>query len=191
MNRKIIMILVTVGTFPVCAVCLILSILLFQQINYNTTILGLINGNQTISETEQVNPIIPDLSAIYVFGWPYLDESGTHSEGVEINLTFYDSQKLPIIFSGIPIVVQIEMTGCTLFNPGRGQLPVCKEIYKGEVQIDRSGRQEDLGRTTIRIPFSEINTNPEICMSSAKIHVIVKTIEQGIFESDEMVILGC
>jgi len=191
MNRKIIGLLVTVGTFTICVGCLILSIILFQQNNFSTIKLGLINGNQTVNKTEQVNPIIPDLSAIYVFVWPYLDESGTHNEGVEINLTLYDSQNLPIIFSGIPIVVQIEMTGCTLYNPVRGQLPVCKEIYKGEVQIDHSGQKEDLGRTIIRIPFSEINANPEICMASTKFHVIVKTLEQGIFESDEMGILGC
>lgn len=140
---------------------------------------------ETVTPTPQALPaptekpsggIIKDLAYIKAVNIPYSDDADPEWEGYDINLFWCDTKSELIHFRNIPVLVNIELFTAK-YNVETKQREIVRSVYKAEAQIDSS-----LSR--IRIPFKDINVDPDVDDCSGIGKVTVRTPEQGDFSFD-------
>jgi hypothetical protein len=126
--------------------------------------------------------IIKDLAYINAVNIPYSDDADPEWEGYDINLFWYDTKSELKHFRNITMLVTIELFTAK-YNVETKQREIVRSVYKAEAQIDSS-----LSR--IRIPFKDINVDPNVDDCSGIGKVTVHTPRQGDFLYDmEFVLL--
>lgn len=144
--------------------------------------------SEEISEIEEDNNrdlVIEDLAYIKILCLPYMDDSDPETDGIYIDLSFYNNKGKNISFDNIPVDVNIKFF-TTKFNWDTGEDEIVKPpVYEGVVKIDHSMRFSEMFGNYIRVPFEDIGPIPE--GESVMGVVIVKVITplQGEFEAKE------
>ncbi len=110
----------------------------------------------------------------------YSDDADPEWEGIAIYILWYDSQSELVFFRDVPVSVSIEIFIYEM-NWETQQKEIIRCVYSGKVQIDSSG-------TDIRIPFEDINANPDTDKNFGTGKVIVHTPEQGDFSHEFQVL---
>lgn len=124
--------------------------------------------------------IIKDLAYIKAGSRMYSDDADPEWEGIAIYILWYDSKSELVSFRNIPVSVTIEIFTYDM-NWETGQKEIIRCVYEGEVQIDGSG-------TDVRIPFEDINANPDTDKNFGIGKVIVHTPQQGDFSNEFQVL---
>jgi len=120
--------------------------------------------------------IIKDLAYIKALGILYSDDADPESEGIDIHIAWYDTKSEDVHFRNIPMLVTIELFTAK-YNVEVKQREIVRSVYKAEAQIDSS-----LSR--VRIPFKDINVDPNADDCSGIGKVTVHTPQQGDFSFD-------
>jgi hypothetical protein len=129
------------------------------------------------------NRIIPDLSYIKILAVPYTDDADQESEGISLNIEYYDSKSKTIPFSGVPLEVAIEFIGYKNVFAAADRSGG-ETVYQTTVSMDHSMRLEEVFGKYIWIPFSDMNVDPQKIYQLGSIVVTVTTPAQGSFVSD-------
>jgi len=113
--------------------------------------------------------IIKDLA--YIKGWSsmYSDDADPEYEGIGIHITWLDAKSEPIYFRNIPMSVSVEIF---TYRGNWEQKEIMRCVYKGNVQIDSSSSR-------IRIPFEDINADPNTDDQFGMGRVVIHTPKQG------------
>lgn len=147
---------------------------------------------ETVTPTPQPLPsptekpsgsIIRDLAYVSTMSSLYSDDADPDYEGSLIYIFWLDTESKPIHFRNIPVSVSVELfVGKPTLTPT--EKDIVRSVYKGEVQIDNS-------TSNIRIPFEDIEVNPNVdgCWGLSK--VTVHTPQQGDFSSELEYITLC
>ena len=139
-------------------------------------------------ETEENNNrdlIIKDLAYIKILCLSYTDDADPETDGISIDISFYDSKSEDISFYDIPIEVNIKIYA-TEFNLDTGEFEITKPpVYEGIVEIDHSMRLSEMFGNYIRVPFEDIEPLPDEESTMGILVVTVMTPSQGEFEAKQ------
>ena len=146
-------------------------------------VLGCIEEEETVMPTPKQTPaetpdngIITDLAYIEAIAHGYSDDADPQDEGVEVSILWYDSKSEWIRFRGIPVRVTIQLF-TTDFNWDTEEWEVERYVYEGEAEIHNS-------TSNIRIPFEQIDANPQTDDRYGHGTIIVHTPQQGDFSGE-------
>jgi len=135
------------------------------------------------TQEEPSGSIIRDLAYVLTMSSLYSDDADPDYEGSLIYIFWLDTESKPIHFRNIPVLVSVELfVSKPTLTPT--EKDIVRSVYKGEVQIDNS-------TSNIRIPFEDIEVNPNVdgCWGLSK--VTVHTPQQGDFSSELEYITLC
>lgn len=116
--------------------------------------------NSLTKETEETTAgsdlIIDDLAYIKILGSSYTDDADPETDGISIDISFYNSKSENISFYNIPIKVNIKLY-TTEFNLDTGEFETVKPlVYEGTVELDHSMRLSEMFGNYIRVPFEDV-----------------------------------
>ena len=142
-----------------------------------------------IEKTEEItsesDSIINDLAYIKIMGTSYMDDKDPETDGISIDISFYNSKGENISFENIQIKVNI-IIYASKFNIDTGKDEIIEPpVYEGIVEINHSMRLSEMFGKYIRIPFKDIGTLPDKENSFGTMKVIVITPLQGNFEAKQ------
>ena len=129
----------------------------------------------TDSESE-----LGELVSVSVLPFSYDDNEDEIDEGVAIDLVFYDAYEEVISFTNTPIEITMEFYAFTDFL-GSSDIANGDLIYTETVTRDHSSTLEEMFTNYIRIPYTEMQVNPNQYVRFGAVHVIVDT-PNGTFE---------
>ncbi|MDD2665671.1 MAG: hypothetical protein PHD13_03795 [Methanocellales archaeon] len=134
----------------------------------------------TLQENEKQ---LDDLAYIKIMAAGYSDDADSESEGVAIDVVYYDSKSEPIDFTNVPMNVVIELYGyhdiSDTFDQDKMEL-----VHKESITIDHSMRLGEMFGKYIRIPFDDISVDSKEYYEYGTIKVTVEMLGKGKF-SDE------
>lgn len=167
MNKKIKWTLVGLGIF---VLVLIVAAITFFVFVFVTTGINLLSEEFT-SETKTPDKveeslldedlIIDDLAYIKILCFSFMDDADPETDGISIDIGFYNSRGEDISFYYIPIEVEIKFYA-TKFNLDTGELETIKPpVYEVTVEIDHSMRLSEKFGNYIRVPLEDINSLPD------------------------------
>ncbi|MCL6086901.1 MAG: hypothetical protein M1475_00650 [Actinobacteria bacterium] len=141
--------------------------------------------DETKGFTAEADLIIDDLAYIKILETPYMDDKDPETDGIAIDIMFYNSKGEHISFENIPIKVNIKVYA-NKFNLDTGKDEIVEPpIYEGIVEIDHSMRFSEMLGNYIRIPFEDIGSFPDKKYHFGTMKVIVITPLQGNFEAKQ------
>lgn len=136
-------------------------------------------------ETTSEDLIIDDLAYIKILCLSYIDDADPETDGISIDISFYNSKSEDISFYDIPIEVNIKFYA-TRFNLDTGEYEIIgSPVYEGAVEIDHSMRLSEMLGNYIRVPFEDINSLPDEEQTIGVSIVTVITPLQGEFEAKQ------
>jgi hypothetical protein len=123
--------------------------------------------------------VIEDLAYINVFVSDYSDNNDLQTDGIAINISFYNSNSQPITFEDIAVTATIELYGYSgifdAFDHDRMKL-----VYQQQVTVDHSMTLSEYDEY-IRLPFENITVDRSRYYEFGTIKVIMATPRQGDF----------
>jgi hypothetical protein len=126
------------------------------------------------------NRIIPDLAYVKILIVVYTDDADPEYEGIALNIEFYDSKSKTIPFSGVPLTVDIELTGYPDVVAALGRKNG-RVVFRKTVAVDHSMRLDEVFGNYIRISFAEMNVDPQQFYQFGSVVIAVHTPDQGSF----------
>lgn len=145
--------------------------------------------SQNLKETTSEDLIIDDLAYIKILCLSYMDDADPETDGIFIDISFYNSKGENISFYDIPIEVNIEFYAIE-FNLDTGEFETIRlPVYEGTVEIDHSMRLSEMFGNYIRVPFEDINSLPDEEQTMGMSIVTVITPLQGEFEAKQDLII--
>lgn len=154
----------------------------------STNILLMIDDNGNLIKLDKdisEDLIIDDLAYIKILCLPYTDNADQETDGISIDISFYNSKSKIISFDNIPIDINIKLYA-TRFNWDTGEDEIIKPpVYEGIVEIDHSMRLSKMFGNYIKIPFEKIEPLPDEESTMGISIVTVITPLQGKFEAKE------
>jgi hypothetical protein len=131
------------------------------------------------------NLIINDLAYIKILCLYYTDDADPETDGISIDIGFYDNKSEDISFYDIPIEVNIKIYARE-FNLDTGEFETEKPpVYEGTVEINHSMRLSEMFGNYIRVPFEDIGLMPDKESTMGILIVRVITPLQGEFEAKQ------
>ena len=132
---------------------------------------------------------LEDLAYIKILASGYSDDADPESDGVSLEITFYDSKSEPITFRDITVTVTVELYGYReifdTFDHEKMEL-----VHQQQVTIDHSvmtGRTAEgalqIIREDIKIPFENISVDQKRYYRYGTVEVTVATPKQGSFQA--------
>lgn len=129
--------------------------------------------------------VIKDLVYIKILCLHYMDDADSETDGISIDISFYNNKGKNISFDNIPVNVNLKFF-ITKFNWDTGEDEiVTPPVYEGIVQIDHSMRLSEMFGNYIRVPFEDIGPIPDEESAMGILIVTVVTPLQGEFEAKE------
>ncbi len=130
----------------------------------STNILLMIDENGNLIKSDKdINEdlIINDLAYIKIMCLPYTDDADPETDGISIDINFYNSNSENISFENIPITVNIKLYSSKP-NWDTGEYEIVEpSIYEGIVKVDHSMRLSEMFGNYIKIPFENIGPLPD------------------------------
>lgn len=123
---------------------------------------------------------IDDLASVAVLPFGYDDDDDGIDEGVVIDLVYYDAYDEVISFTGTPLDITMEFYAFTDFI-GSTDLSKGDLIYTETVTRDHSSTLDEMFDSYIRIPYSEMQVDPNQYVRFGSVRVIVEA-PNGTFE---------
>lgn len=134
---------------------------------------------ETVPERDEP-ATIDDLASVAVLPFSYSDDDDKADEGVAIDLVFYDAYDEVISFTGTPLDITMEFYAFTDFI-GSTDLSKGDLIYTETVTRDHSSTLDEMFDNYIRIPYSEMQVDPDQYVRFGSVRVIVEA-PNGTFE---------
>ncbi len=123
--------------------------------------------------------VIEDLAYIKIFVSDYSDDADLQTDGIALNISFYNSKSKPITFEDIAVTATIELYGYSgifdAFDHDRMKL-----VYQQQVTVDHSMTLSEYDEY-IRLPFENIMVDQSRYYEFGTIKVIMATPRQGDF----------
>lgn len=144
-------------------------------------------GKTSQPTAPSADEIIEDLAYIKISTSGYSDDPDPRSDGIGLDISFYDSRSEQITFRDIPVTVAVELYGykdlLDTFDHDKMEL-----VYQQHVTIDHSMRMSEMfGKYIkyIRIPFENMIINRNEYYEFGTIKVTIMTAKQGNFQDVE------
>ena len=138
--------------------------------------------------TSSPGGVIEDLAYIIIFVSAYSDDADLQTDGIAVNISFYNSKSKPITFEDIAVTATIELYGYSgifdAFDHDRMRL-----VHQQQVTVDHSMTLSEYDEY-IRLPFENIMVDQSRYYEFGTIKVIMATPRQGDFsDMQDMVML--
>jgi len=203
MNKKVKWALISLGIFFLVLIVVVIAFFVFMfiatGINFfleeftpetktPTEIEEIVSGEEfkekpKAEEGTSKDLIIDDLAYIKILCLSYTDDADPETDGISVDISFYDSKSEDISFYDILIEVNIKIYA-TEFNLDTGEFEITKpSVYEGTVEIDHSMRLSEMFGNYIRVPFEDIEPLQDEESTMGVLVVKVITPLQGEFEA--------
>ena len=130
---------------------------------------------------------IDDLTRISVLPFSYDENDDGLDEGVAIDLVFYDANDEVISFTGTPVKITMEFYAFTDFL-NSSDISAGDLVYSETVTRDHSSTLEEMFDNYIRIPYSEMNVDPNKYVRFGMVRVLVD-VPSGNYEATSMLVM--
>ena len=125
-------------------------------------------------------PSLDDLARISVLPTTYSDSTGGEADGIAIDLVYFDRNDEVITFDGEPIEITIELFAFKDFLSS-SDIASGDKVYEGVFRMDHSSTLEEMFDNYIRIPYADLDVNPNEYVRFGAVRVTVDA-PGGVFE---------
>jgi hypothetical protein len=111
----------------------------------------------------------------------YSDDADPQSDGIALDISFYNSKSELITFRDTPVTVTIELYGYKQILDTFDHEKM-KSVYQQQITVDHSPTFSEMFGKYIRIPFENIRVDQNKYCEFGTIKVTLTTSEQGSFQ---------